>query len=172
MTTFAISDRTRLGQRQRELAIEALRLGPWVMAGGRVVLGIAAMVKPELPTRPWIGKALASDRRVHVLARALGGRDVGLGAGALWALRRASGATNSVAAGGSGTGAVHVANVWNVAGAFADAIDVTATVASWSSLPRAGRLAVMAAAGGAVGVNAAALAIRPLSSWLLGNRMG
>ena len=153
MTSFVMGERTSVGRRrERELAIEALRLWPWVVAGGRVMLGLVAMTKPELPTRPWIGGALAGDRRVHVLARALGGRDVALGAGALWALRRASSRQETVA-----PGSVETAIAWTAAGALADAVDVAATLASWRSLPHVGRLAVMAAAGGAVAVTAVGL---------------
>lgn len=62
----------------------------------------------------------------RILARALGARDLVLGLGA-------------VRTGSAG---------WAAAGAGADALDALITLGSFGELPRKGRLAVLAAAGG------------------------
>lgn len=103
------------------LAIAALRCG----------LGLGAMLAPDAAARPWVGSAGAGPGR-QVLARALGGRDVALGLGALLAAR--------------GDGRLRG---WVEAGALADAGDVVATATAYRHLPRAGRVLVLAAAGGA-----------------------
>ena len=48
------------------------------IAAGRTALGVAAIATPDRPLRPWVG-SLADDPRAIALARALGGRDIGLG---------------------------------------------------------------------------------------------
>ncbi len=109
-----------------------------VTAVGRCVLGGVAVTVPTLPLAPWIGEG-RKDRSSQLLARALGGRDLALGLGALLALR-------------------HDAPVrgWVEAGGLADAGDVLVTLTSFGSLPRWGRWAVLVAATG--GVAAARLA--------------
>lgn len=116
------------------------RLVRWAglaLAGGRTALGVVAVLRPELPARPWIG---ATTPEARVLARALGGRDLALGVGGLWSLWRAD----------------RSAAVWAGAAALADATDVVATALAWSSLPKAGRVLVAAAAGGAAVVGGVA----------------
>jgi hypothetical protein len=102
-------------------------------AAARAALGVVAIAAPSLPLRPWVGRVAAEEDAPRLLARALGGRDLALGLGALAAL-----ATGRPARG------------WILLGGLADAVDVTATVAHWSSLPRLGRLAVVGAAGSSV----------------------
>ena len=119
-----------------------LRRAAGAVAAGRVALGVAALIWPAVPARPWVG-ASADDLAARVFGRALGGRDLALGLGALAALQRPAGE------GGS-------ARAWLAAGALADALDVVASASSWHELPRHGRWLVTASAGGAALAGAAA----------------
>jgi hypothetical protein len=118
------------------------------VAAGRVALGLAALARPDVPARPWVG-ASADDLSAQVFGRALGARDLALGLGALAALRQPQPAAAS----------------WLAAGALSDALDVAVTVAAWSRLPRRTRWLVAASAGGAALAGAvgaiATLAERP-----------
>jgi hypothetical protein len=96
----------------------------------RCGLGAVAFVAPALPLKPWVGPG-ASRPDAKLLARALGGRDLAIGLGTLWAIRRHQPLTGWVAAAG-----------------LADAGDVAATLGRFSSLPRLGRWAVLSAAAG------------------------
>jgi hypothetical protein len=104
----------------------------WAVAAGRVALGLTAFVRPSVPARPWVGAA-ADGVAGRVFGRALGARDLALGLGALHGLaaERSS------------------ASAWVAAGALSDALDVTASLASWNELAQRGRWLVVAAAGGA-----------------------
>ena len=121
------------------------------VAAGRVALGLVALARPDVPARPWVG-ASADDLSAQVFGRALGARDLALGLGALAALRQPRPASAS----------------WLAAGALSDALDVAATVAAWSELPRRTRWLVAASAGGAALAGAvgavATLADRPSSN--------
>jgi hypothetical protein len=118
-----------------------LRRGAVTVAAGRVALGLTALAWPAVPSRPWVG-ATADDLTAQVFGRALGGRDLALGLGALTALR--PGAQPGPAA------------AWVAAGALSDALDVAASLASWPELPRITRWLVAASAGGAALTGAAA----------------
>jgi hypothetical protein len=107
------------------------RRGAAAVALGRTALGVAALVSPTLIARPWVGEV--SGPALRVLGRALGGRDLALGLGALAALRQDTGA-----------GAA-----WVGAGALSDSLDVLATLTAWRELPPAGRWLVLGTAGGA-----------------------
>jgi hypothetical protein len=111
-----------------------LRRGAVTVAVGRVALGLTALAWPAVPARPWVG-ATAGDLTAQVFGRALGGRDLALGLGALTALR--PGAQPGPAA------------AWVAAGALSDALDVAASLASWPELPRITRWLVVVSAGGA-----------------------
>jgi len=125
-----------------------LRRGAGAVAAGRVALGLAALARPSLPARPWVGAA-ADDLAAEVFGRALGARDLALGLGALTALQRQAAEPGSACA-------------WVAAGALSDALDAAITVSSWRELPRAGRWLIVTAAGGAALAGAAgALALRP-----------
>lgn len=113
------------------------------IALGRIALGLAAIVKPELPAKPWIGAAPAATPGVQVFARALGGRDVALGLAALAGQRNPCARRLTVGL-----------------GALADAVDAGATLAAWKDLPRGGRLMILAVAGGAAGLGAWSAAVR------------
>lgn len=119
-----------------------MRRGATALALARTALGVAALASPELIARPWVGRG--SGPAARVLGRALGGRDIALGLGALAALQR-------VPPGGMGG-----AGAWVGAGALADSLDVLATATAWDELPPAGRWLVAASAGGAAVAGAAA----------------
>jgi acyl-coenzyme A thioesterase PaaI-like protein len=72
-----------------------------------------------------------------LLGRALGGRDLAIGLGGLWALTLSNDEDRSAA-------------IWLAAGALADALDVAATAAAWRHLPATGRVLVGTAAAGGV----------------------
>ena len=97
---------------------------------GRMVLGAGLLVAPKLAARGWIGDD-ASLTGTTVVTRALGIRDVALGAGLLWALQNDD--------------PVHA---WITAAAAADAIDAAATIAGGDDLPPMGRFGVFALAAG------------------------
>jgi hypothetical protein len=125
-----------------------LRRGAGAVAAGRVALGLAALARPSVLARPWVGEG-ADDLAAEVLGRALGARDLALGLGALTALQRQAAEPGSACA-------------WVAAGALSDSLDAAITLSSWRELPRAGRWLIVAAAGGATLIGAAgALALRP-----------
>ncbi len=105
------------------------------IALGRVALGVAAVVKPEIPAKPWIGAGPAGTPGVQVFARALGGRDVALGLAAVAGRRRPSARRLTVGL-----------------GALADGVDMAATLLAWKDLPRGGRLMILAVTVGATGL--------------------
>jgi hypothetical protein len=119
-----------------------LRRGAVVVAAGRVALGVTALAWPSVPARPWVG-ASAGDVTARVFGRALGARDLALGLGALAALQGPAADSGQAAA-------------WVAAGALSDALDVAASAASWSELPRLSKWLVAASAGGAALAGAAA----------------
>lgn len=116
-----------------------VRHGATALAAARTALGVVALASPALVGRPWVGTT-TDHAGGRVLARALGGRDLALGLGALAALRRLppAGAVSDAGAG-----------AWVGAGALSDSLDVLATVIAWDELPAAGRWLVLASAGGA-----------------------
>jgi len=105
------------------------------VAAGRVALGVAALTRPSVPARPWVG-ASADELGAQVFGRALGARDIALGLGALTAPTASAGA-------------------WFAAGALSDALDVAITAAAWPELPRTTRWLIAASAGGAALAGAA-----------------
>jgi hypothetical protein len=106
------------------------------VAWGRVGIGVSAIVAPALMARPWIG-AEAGAPGSRLLARAMGGRDLALGFGALRAL------TISDAE----------ARPWVALGGMADAVDALATVLTFGSLPRRTRWGILAVTVGAAVVS-------------------
>jgi hypothetical protein len=126
-----------LGQGLGQGLMQGATLAATAVAAGRVALGVTALAWPSVPARPWVGES-ADDLAARVFGRALGARDVALGLGALAALRQQP-AEPAPAAG--------PAPAWIAAGALSDALDVAATVAAWSELPRRTRWLVAASAG-------------------------
>jgi hypothetical protein len=109
------------------------RWGVALIAAGRLGIGVIAVVRPDLAARSWLDSVAAQGTAARVLARALGGRDIALAAGALTALR--------------GDDPAELCR-WVGLGALADVVDAAATIAYWSSLPKANRIMVLAAAAG------------------------
>lgn len=97
---------------------------------GRAVLGAALVAAPTLVARTWVGDDGAGPA-AKVIGRALGIRDVALGAGLVQAL-----------------GAGSPARPWIAAAAVADAIDAGATLLNWRDLPPVGRALVLGLAAG------------------------
>lgn len=120
----ALAAGSRRTSRGRQLA--------WFNGLARAGLGVVAMVAPSVPLSPWVGGA-GDEPAARLLGRALGGRDLALGAGLGWSL-----------ASGSPT------RRWLLAAALADAGDVATTLGAWRTLPPRGRWAVLGAAGGGV----------------------
>jgi hypothetical protein len=133
-----VRDKSRPGAAN---VLPLLRHAATAVAAGRTALGVAALIWPSVPARPWVG-ASADELGAQVFGRALGARDLALGLGALAAARRPA----------SGSGP---AGAWYAAGALSDALDVAVTAAAWPRLPRATRWLIAATAGGAAITGAA-----------------
>ncbi len=100
-------------------------------AGGRLLIGIGLVARPELASRQWLGD-VSADPAAQVAIRALGVRDFLLGAITLHTL-------SSPAVGPRMLQAC----------ALADTVDAAATLAARDKLPSPGVWAVIALAGGA-----------------------
>lgn len=107
-------------------------------------LGTTALFAPHAALRPWVGTV--PDPGGEVLGRALGGRDIALGAGT--AVSAATG---------------RAAVPWILASGGADAADAILTLASREQLPRGGRELVVAASAGSA-LAAVVLAVRYLQT--------
>jgi hypothetical protein len=129
------------------MTVAWVRRGATAVAVVRTAIGVVALVSPSLVGRPWVGTA-ADGTCGRVLARALGGRDLALGLGALAALQQPP------LAGTDHAGSV--AGLWVGMGAMADSLDVLTTAITWHELPRISRWLVAASAAGATVVGAAA----------------
>ena len=127
-------------------ATDWVRGGATAIAAARTAIGVVALAAPTLVTRPWLGPDRGPAARV--LGRALGGRDLALGLGALAALQQPAAGPRSVGHPG----------IWIGLGALSDAMDVLATMAAWDELPPFGRWLVATSAGGAAVAGAAAAA--------------
>jgi hypothetical protein len=90
-----------------------------LVAWGRIGIGISAVVAPSRAARPWIGVDAGAPGS-RLLARAMGGRDLALGIGALRGLGLSD----------------REARPWVALGGMADAVDALATVLAFGSLPR------------------------------------
>ena len=102
------------------------------VAFGRIGLGIGYTLTPGLALRLWPGRAAASEADAAVLrmmARSTGGRDIGLGIGALLALKH----------GGPVRG-------WLEAAMLADAADAVAIAIAFRHLPRTKAVLMLGAA--------------------------
>jgi len=132
-----------------------LRRSATAVAAARVGIGVVALVRPDVPSRPWVGTGTGdgpAGLAGRVFGRALGGRDLALGLATLVALSQP----------GEPSEASEAAALWVAAGALADALDVATSLASWRDLPRFTRWLVVGSAAGASLTGAAgALALRP-----------
>ncbi len=115
------------------------RLVARLIALGRGAIGIVAIADPERVLEPWIGRD-ADRPSSRLLGRALGARDLVIGAGTLRSL-----------------GDRDTLRPWLAAGILADCVDFGATAAG-AGLPWRGRAFVLALAGGAAAAGAIALA--------------
>ncbi len=149
---------------------EWLRRGATAVAVSRVGVGVVAFAAPALVSRSWVGGA-GDGPSGRVLGRALGGRDLALGLGALAALRlpRLQAAVYGEAsppdpappspAGPFGPDGSGPAAVWVGLAALADGLDLLTTVRAWHELPPLQRWLVALSSGGAAAVGAAAAAV-------------
>jgi hypothetical protein len=108
------------------------------VALGRIGLGVSYLMAPGLALRLWPGRTSTSDADLALLklmARSTGGRDIGLGMGALLAMS-------------------HDAPVrgWLEAGMLADAVDAVAIALAFRHLPRAKAVLMLGAALGTAAV--------------------
>jgi hypothetical protein len=90
------------------------------LALNRVVFGARFLLQPSAAGPSWVGRRRARGTATQLFVRALGARDLGLGLGALVALRR-SDATE--------------ARRWMLAHTLADGTDLVATLAAKDRLP-------------------------------------
>jgi hypothetical protein len=101
------------------------------LALNRVVFGARFLLQPSAAGPSWVGRRRARDTGVQLFVRALGARDLGLGVGALAALRRSD---------------APEARRWMLAHLLADGTDLAATLAATSRLPgRPARVATVVA---------------------------
>lgn len=151
-----------------------LRRSATAVAAARVGIGVVALVRPDVPSRPWVGTGTGdgpAGLAGRVFGRALGGRDLALGLATLVALRQPGGESGAggipgvlgaPGAPGEPNEGSEAAALWVAAGALADALDVVTSLASWRDLPRFTRWLVVGSAAGASLTGAAgALALRP-----------
>lgn len=108
------------------------------LAAGRIALGLAFVAAPTAAGSRWIGGVARSDG-ARVMTRAMGIRDVALGAATLGTLR---------ATGTEGTGF----KVLTVLGVLTDSVDCAATLAAGDELPQRWASAAVAAGAAAAGV--------------------
>jgi len=102
------------------------------VAMGRIALGLSYLVTPGVALKLWPGRAGSTERDealLRMMARHTGGRDVGLGVGALLAQR-------------------HDAPVrgWLEAAMLADVLDAASIVVAFRHLPRTKAVLMLAAA--------------------------
>jgi hypothetical protein len=109
------------------------------MSVSRVALGLSLIAAPRLAMAGWLGRD-AGRGSAHVLARALGARDMAIGAGVLASL------------GGGGS-----LRPWLLGGLVADATDLAATLVQQDDLPRTAVPLIASAAGAGIALGAYAL---------------
>jgi hypothetical protein len=113
----------------------AVRALSGMLAVNRVLFGVGYLAAPERTAGSWIGRA-AQKEGTKVFTRALGARDLALGAGALQALARQGADPRP----------------WFAAHALADATDFAATLAARDRLPREGVRFALAMAGASTAI--------------------
>ena len=116
--------------------IERLAKG---LAINRMSFGVGLILAPGLYARTWIGSAAGEDT-AKLLARALGARDLVLGAGGLLALRE---------------GDAERARRWFAAQGATDAVDLLATLAAGRGVPLPARISAATMAAGSTAIAAA-----------------
>ena len=103
-----------------------------VLAGGRVAFGVALLAAPRQVGSSWLGKDHAERPAVRALARSIGIRDLVLGMIALHTVDHPD-----------------VGPRWLATVAVVDGVDLVATVAARTDLPKAGVAGTALVAGGA-----------------------
>jgi hypothetical protein len=103
---------------------------------GRIVIGGAMLLMPGVAARVWVGRQ-GRVPGAQVVTAGVGARDLAIGIGAMRALRRGSAAAP-----------------WLRAGAFADTVDMLATLRARDALPNASVVGVSAFAGVAAAAGA------------------
>jgi hypothetical protein len=109
------------------------------LALNRISFGTGLILLPGVFARTWVGSDSASDPATRMLARALGARDVALGAGGLLALQ---------------AGDAERAQRWFAAQGVTDAVDLLATLAA-RGVPLPARLLAGTLAAGSAAIAAA-----------------
>ena len=106
------------------------------VAYGRIGLGVSYLLTPGLALRLWPGRQAtttsADQAMLSMMARSTGGRDIGLGLGALFAQKHGTPVRG-----------------WLEAAMLADTADALAIVIAFRQLPRAKAVAMLGAALGA-----------------------
>jgi hypothetical protein len=110
------------------------------LALNRISFGAGLILAPGLYARTWIGGLAADDDRARLLARAVGARDLALGAGGLLALR---------------AGDHDRAREWFAAQGITDAVDLVATIAAGRAVPLPARIFATIMAAGSAAIAAA-----------------
>jgi hypothetical protein len=101
------------------------------LALNRVAFGARFLLQPSAAGPTWVGRRRARGPAAQLFVRALGARDLGLGVGALVALRRSDASE---------------ARRWMLAHTLADGADLVATLAAKDRLPgRPARFATLVA---------------------------
>ncbi len=113
------------------------RRGAWLIAAGRVALGMAVLAAPEQVTERWLGQDNAKLPAVADLARSLGARDLALGIITLQTLEDPG-----------------IGPRVQMLCALVDSADVLATVVARASLPRKGLYGTVSIASVAAGAGA------------------
>jgi hypothetical protein len=114
----------------------------YLVAWGRLGIGVTAAVAPTLMARPWIGE-VADSTGARLLARTMGGRDLALGLGTLRGLAQSD----------------RAARPWVALGGLADGVDAVATIVAFRALPRRSRWGILA-----LTIGAAAVSVRTASA--------
>jgi hypothetical protein len=107
--------------------VQPARIVSAVLALNRIAFGANYLARPQTAGPSWIGRRAARTTGGQLMIRSQAARDLGLGAGALWALAR---------------GRDDEARRWMTAHAVADGIDTAVTLAARKRLPNDGRTAL------------------------------
>jgi hypothetical protein len=106
-------------------------------AGARAAIGIALLAAPGPAAKRWLGH-VSEEPGAQVAISGLGGRDLAIGLGTLWALG----------------GRKRAPRAWLVAGGGADLADLVGTLRSRRGLSTAAVVATVAVAGGSAALHA------------------
>ena len=106
-------------------------------AGARVAIGVALLAAPGPAAKRWLGE-VSEEPGAQVAISGLGGRDLAIGLGTLWALG----------------GRKRAPRAWLIASAGADAADLIGTLRSRRGLSTAAMVGTVAVAGGSAALHA------------------